>query len=360
MMQDEGEIENNSLGGVATSVSEPRRSSRNTRLVVPLLITAIVMLFGMSVFQVLKRLLLPNMSLAQSNVITVLFSCMVATIAAYFILRNRQALLEQTLKEIAERKRAEAEIKALNKNLEYHVTQLEIANKELESFSYSVSHDLRAPLRHISGYVELLLKNASSALDEKSLRYLTTISESAKRMGLLIDDLLTFSRIGRVEMQKTEFSLEQLVEEVVDDLEHETNGREIIWERGPLPDVYGDRSLMKLVFLNLIANAIKFTSPRKQAKIEIGTVPEGADETVVFVRDNGVGFNMKYADKLFGVFQRLHAADQFEGTGIGLANVQRIIHRHGGKTWAEGEVDKGAAFYVSIPKKSRGNEWSLN
>jgi light-regulated signal transduction histidine kinase (bacteriophytochrome) len=354
MMQDEGEIENNSLGKIATSVSEPRRFSQNTRLVVPLLITAIVMLFGMSIFQVVKRLLLPNMSLEQSNVITVLFSVAVATFVAYFVLRNRQALLEETLKEVAERKRAEAEIKALNKDLGFHVIQLEAANKELESFSYSVSHDLRAPLRHINGYVELLLKNASSSLDEKSLRYLTTISESANRMGLLIDDLLTFSRIGRVEMQKKVFSLEDLVEEVVNDLEHETNGREIIWEKGPLPDVYGDRSLMKLAFLNLVANAIKFTSPRKQAKIEIGTVSGGKEETVVFVRDNGVGFNMKYGDKLFGVFQRLHAADQFEGTGIGLANVQRIIHRHGGEIWAESEVDKGATFYVSIPKSIKG------
>jgi len=353
-MQDEAEIEDNSLSGLATSVSEPRRSSQNTRLAVPLLIAAIIMLFGMSIFQVVKHLLLPNVSLAESNIITVLFSSVVATIAAYFILRNRQALLEQTLKEIAERKRAEAEIKALNKDMEYHIVQLESANKELESFSYSVSHDLRAPLRHISGYVELLLKNVSSALDEKSLRYLTTISQSANRMGLLIDDLLTFSRIGRIEMQKTKFSLDRLVEEVVDDLEDETKGREIIWERGPLPDVYGDRSLMKLAFLNLVANAIKFTTPRKQARIEIGTASSADDETVVFIRDNGVGFNMKYADKLFGVFQRLHSPDQFEGTGIGLANVQRVIHRHGGKTWAEGEVDGGATFYISIPKSIKG------
>lgn len=353
-MQDEGEIESDSANELVTSVSEPRHSSQNTRLVVPLLMTAIVMLFGMSIYQLVKHLLFPNISLAGSNIITVLFSSAVATIAAYFVLRNRQFLLEQTLKEIAERKRAEAEIKALNKDLEYHVTQLEAANKELESFSYSVSHDLRAPLRHISGYVELLLKNASSVLDEKSMRYLTTISGSANRMGLLIDDLLTFSRIGRVEMQKTEFSLERLIEEVMDDLEHETKGREIIWERGPLPDVYGDRSLMKLVFLNLIANAMKFTAPRRQARIEIGTTSGGEDETVVFIRDNGVGFNMKYADKLFGVFQRLHDAEQFEGTGIGLANVQRIIHRHAGKVWAEGSVDGGATFYVSIPKSIKG------
>jgi len=353
-MRDEGEIEDQHGDESLTSASEPLQAGQNTKLFLPLLITAFVMLLGMSVFQVVKRLLLPEMSLQESNIITVLFSCTVATIAAFFVLRKRDALLEQTLKEIAERKRAEAKIKTLNKDLEYHIAQIESANKELEAFSYSVSHDLRAPLRHISGYVELLLKNASSSLDEKSLRYLMTISESSKRMGLLIDDLLTFSRIGRAEMERTVFGLDQLIDEVVDELEHETNGREIIWERGALPDIYADRSLMKLVFLNVIANAVKFTSPRKEAKIEVGTVPGGEDETVVFVRDNGVGFNMKYADQLFGVFQRLHGADQFEGTGIGLANVQRIICRHGGKVWAEGSVDGGATFYISIPKKDQG------
>lgn len=173
-------------------------------------------------------------------------------------------------------------------------------------------------------------------------------------MGMLIDDLLTFSRIGRVEMQKAVFNLKPVVEEILEDLQPEMKGREITWEIGTLPDVYGDRSLIKLVFLNLIANAIKFTSPLAQAKIEIGTTSGKEDETVVFVRDNGVGFDMKYADKLFGVFQRIHSADQFEGTGIGLANVQRIIHRHGGKTWAEGTVDGGATFYVSISKSMKG------
>ena len=239
------------------------------------------------------------------------------------------------------------ELSATNKHLE-------AANKELESFSYSVSHDLRAPLRHIGGYVELLQKKASSALDEKSLRYLTTISEAAKRMGLLIDDLLTFSRIGRAEMQKTVFNLNPVVEELLEDLRPQIKGREIAWEIGPLPDVYGDRSLIKLVFQNLIDNAIKFTSPRAQARIEIGATSGGEDESVLFVRDNGVGFDMKYVDKLFGVFQRLQAAGQFEGTGIGLANVHRIIHRHGGKTWAEGVADGGATFYISIPKPING------
>jgi PAS domain S-box-containing protein len=257
-------------------------------------------------------------------------------------------MMEEALQKTAD------ELAKSNTDLQYHIRQVETANKDLESFSYSVSHDLRAPLRHIDGYVELLQKNASSVLDEKSLRYLSTISESAKRMGLLIDDLLTFSRIGQVEIQKTVFKLEPLIEEVLKDLQSEIQGREITWGIGPLPDVYGDRFLIKLVFQNLISNAIKFTSPCAQARIEIGTVHDKEDETVVFVRDNGVGFDMKYADKLFGVFQRLHSAGQFDGTGIGLANVQRIIHRHGGKTWAEGSVDRGATFYLSIPKIKKG------
>jgi len=200
------------------------------------------------------------------------------------------------------------------------------------------------------GYVELLQKNASQDLDAKNLRYLTTISDSAKRMGILIDDLLTFSRIGRIEMRMAEFSLAQLIQEILGELEQEMANRGIQLEIGPLPTVYGDRALIKLALLNLVANAVKFTSPRQQARIQIDTGPDREGQTVLFVRDNGVGFDMKYTDKLFGVFQRLHSAGQFEGTGIGLANVQRIIHRHGGKTWAEGAVDGGATFSISLPK----------
>jgi light-regulated signal transduction histidine kinase (bacteriophytochrome) len=326
---------------------------RDQRLVVPLTITMLAMIIGMSLYQIAKYLLVPDLSLIESNIITVFFSSAVATVAVYFILRKRQAFFQQILREVAERRRAEAEINMLNKDLEYHILQLETANKELESFSYSVSHDLRAPLRHIIGYVELLQKNISSALDEKSQRYLMTISDSAKRMGNLIDDLLTFSRIGRMEMRKTVFSLEQLLDEALHDLQSDAAGRYIEWRIGPLPDVYADRSLLRLVLINLISNAIKFTSPRPRAIIEIGPVAGKVDETVVFVRDNGVGFDMKYVDKLFGVFQRLHSASEFEGTGIGLANVQRIVHRHGGKAWAEGAVGEGATFYFSIPNLRR-------
>jgi light-regulated signal transduction histidine kinase (bacteriophytochrome) len=176
------------------------------------------------------------------------------------------------------------------------------------------------------------------------------ILESAKRMGDLIDDLLAFSRIGRAGTQKTMVSLEQLVKEALNEVRQETDGRNIGWRIGALPDLYGDRSMLRLALVNLISNAIKFTRTRPQAEIEIGCADGKEDEIVVFIRDNGVGFDMKYVNKLFGVFQRLHRAEEFEGTGIGLATVQRIIHRHGGRVWAEGLVDRGATFYFSVPK----------
>jgi light-regulated signal transduction histidine kinase (bacteriophytochrome) len=182
------------------------------------------------------------------------------------------------------------------------------------------------------------------------------IQESTKRMGNLIDDLLAFSRIGRAEAQNTRVSLAQLVKEALSEVREDTEGRNIVWRIGALPDFYGDRSMLRLVLVNLISNAVKFTRTRPQAEIEIGCSEGNGNAPVVFVRDNGVGFDMKYVNKLFGVFQRLHQSDEFEGTGIGLATVQRIIHRHGGKVWAQGVVDGGATFYFSAPKP-QGQLW---
>jgi light-regulated signal transduction histidine kinase (bacteriophytochrome) len=264
--------------------------------------------------------------------------------------QERPVAVLETNNDITERKRREQEIQSLNQELAKRSTALESINKELEAFAYSISHDLRAPLRHMAGYTELLQKKASSGLDEKCNHYIMMMLDSAKRMGNLIDDLLAFSRIGRAETQKTLVNLAQLVREALTEVREDTEGRNIAWKIGTLPDFYGDRSMLRLVLVNLISNAIKFTRTRTQAEIEIGSANGNGDELIVFIRDNGVGFDMKYVNKLFGVFQRLHQANEFEGTGIGLATVQRIIHRHGGKVWAEGVVDKGATFYFSAPK----------
>jgi PAS domain S-box-containing protein len=264
--------------------------------------------------------------------------------------QGRPAAILETSNDVTERKRREREIEALNQELAGRSKELEATNKELEAFAYSVSHDLRAPLRHMAGYAELLQKRVSSVMDEKSHRYMAMILESAKRMGNLIDDLLAFSRIGRAETQKTQVNLEQLVKEAVSDVKQEASGRDIVWKIGALPVCYGDRSMLRLVFINLLSNAVKFTRPRPKAEIEIGCADGNRGEVEVFVKDNGAGFDMKYASKLFGVFQRLHQTESFEGTGIGLATVQRIIHRHGGHVRAEGAVDHGATFYFSVPR----------
>jgi len=251
--------------------------------------------------------------------------------------------------DITDRKRAERERSALNEGLRQRTAQLEVANRELEAFSYSVSHDLRAPLRHIDGFTDLLIRHAGPTLDEKGRRQLDTISQSAKSMGRLIDDLLAFSRMSRTEMKRGPVELDALVTDTRRALEGDAAGRTVRWSVAPLPTVEADRGMLRLVFDNLLSNALKYSRPRPEAVIEVGS-QETADEVIVFVRDNGVGFDMKYAHKLFGVFQRLHSDDEFEGTGIGLANVRRIIQRHGGRAWAEGEVGAGATFYVALPR----------
>jgi PAS domain S-box-containing protein len=244
-----------------------------------------------------------------------------------------------TFTDITERKQAEVDLHRLNVELDRRVlartAQLEAANKELESFTYSVSHDLRAPLRHIDGFLDLLQQKLGTDLDEQARHYMKVVSCSARRMGNLIDDLLSFSRMGRHDLSTRPVALRALTREIIRELESDTNGREIDWRLGDLPVVNGDAAMLRVVLANLIANAVKFTRPRARARIEIGCLPSEKNETVMFVRDNGVGFDMAYADKLFGVFQRLHRQEEFEGTGIGLANVRRVIERHHGRVWAE-------------------------
>ncbi|HEV8544515.1 MAG TPA: ATP-binding protein, partial [Verrucomicrobiae bacterium] len=269
--------------------------------------------------------------------------------------------LTQAFDEMAaglQRQRAEIEesgkeIRALNAGLEQRVLErtrlLEEANTELEAFSYSVSHDLRAPLRHIHAYAEMVREDFSSALGQSGQQRLGLILNAVGRMSALIDDLLDFSRLSRAEMLRTPVKMEGAVREVINEMESDLRGRSIEWKIGPLPEVIGDRSMLKQVWANLLGNAVKYTRKRDASQIEIKCVRKGSSEWEFSVRDNGAGFNMQYAGKLFGVFQRLHSEREFEGMGIGLANVRRIIQRHGGTTRAEGEVDQGATIYFTLP-----------
>jgi PAS domain S-box-containing protein len=257
-----------------------------------------------------------------------------------------------TITDVEDTRRDQETLKTLNTELEQRVhartAQLQAANQELESFSYSVSHDLRAPLRHVQGYVELVAAATAGQLSEKAQRYLKTISCATLEMGELIDGLLAFSRLGQAQISEGVVSLDALVQDTIRGLEMATRGRHIVWRTAALPPAIGDPSLLKQVFANLIGNAVKYSSQRDPAEIEIGCAGEEDGRAILFVRDNGAGFDMSYAHKLFGVFQRLHRADEFEGTGIGLAIVRRIIARHGGRTWAEGEIDKGATVFFTL------------
>jgi light-regulated signal transduction histidine kinase (bacteriophytochrome) len=232
--------------------------------------------------------------------------------------------------------------------LRHDAQELTALNEELEAFSYSVSHDLRAPLRHISGFADLLRQQLGGQLDEKARRYLSVIRESSHHMGVLIDELLAFARVGRAELQRSQVDLAALVQTVIRNLHARVEGRDVQWQIGALPGVQADAGLLRQVWANLIDNALKYTRSRSRAVIEIGSTPQDG-ELLFYVRDNGVGFDPQYAGKLFGVFQRLHQTEEFEGTGIGLANVRRVIQKHGGRTWAEGQVDAGATFYFTLP-----------
>jgi light-regulated signal transduction histidine kinase (bacteriophytochrome) len=251
-----------------------------------------------------------------------------------------------------ERHEAEQRIFDLNAELEERVTQrtaqLELANSELEAFSYSVSHDLRAPLRHVDGFLEILRANLPEQMNEQAEMAFRCISDAAKKMSGLIEDLLAFSKMSRTEMHFVPLQMEKMLDKVRQELRMDIEPRNIQWQIHPLPELNGDPQMMHLVITNLVSNALKYTRPREEARIEIGSLP-GENETVIFVRDNGVGFDSHYTHKLFGVFQRLHSTKEFDGTGIGLAIVRRIIARHSGRTWAEGKLDEGATFYFALP-----------
>ena len=279
------------------------------------------------------------------------------TLAIFFLFMAGLVIHRETGK----RNLAEQGLKHTNEHLERSTAELSDANLELESFSYSVAHDLRAPLRQIAGYSRVLVQDHGAQLDDEARRYLEKVEDGARKMGRLVDDLLSLSKIGRQELSMQVTPLDSLLQNVVEDLAPECSGRNIEWQIGNLFSVECDPGLMKQVFVNLLSNAVKYTRKREHAVIQVGQM-NGNDCPIIFVRDNGVGFEMQYVGKLFGVFQRLHKARDFEGTGIGLAIVQRIIRKHGGRIWAEAELDRGATFFFSLgpPPGTTSNSLELS
>ena len=278
------------------------------------------------------------------------------------VLRSKVAVFAELFRkssalkaEVEERRQAEERIGQLNKELSERIEELAAANAELEAFSYTVSHDLRAPLRQVSGFAALLEEGLNGRQTAKDSEYIGFIQDAVGRMGQLIDDLLGFSRVGRIELDRAVVDLTSVVEQVRETLAPALVGRDVQWNIGLLPEVEGDHAMLRQVFANLLDNALKFTRTRESAAIEIGARREGG-EHVFFVRDNGVGFDARYADKLFGVFQRLHTRAEFEGTGIGLASVRRIIQRHNGRSWAESVSGEGAVVYFSLPVCTAADE----
>ncbi len=260
----------------------------------------------------------------------------------------------ELIAEVTERTRAEAEIKQLNRDLHIRAAELEEANRDLEAFSYSVSHDLRAPLAQMMGFAEVLDEEAGPASSEKSRRYVGKIVTAGRRMAELIDNLLRFSRDAHRGLEMRSVKLDEVVEDVICECKQGLGSRNVIWRVARLPHAWCDAALLRQVFMNLISNALKYSGPRDPAVIEICPPEVQQEEAVFSVRDNGVGFNSQYADKLFGAFQRLHNSSEFEGSGIGLASVRRIISRHGGRVWARGAVGEGATFYFSLPVRDEG------
>jgi two-component system sensor histidine kinase/response regulator len=269
------------------------------------------------------------------------------TKAKVSVLLQIQMQKKELIEKNSSLEKAEAEITKLNGELEKKIAELEMANKEMESFSYSVSHDLRAPIRSLEGYSKILIEDYASTMDSEANRVLQIIRNNARKMDTLINDLLEFSRLGKKEVQKSSINTEQLVRNIVSEISPVVNNHAKV-KFHPLPPANADYTLIKQVWVNLISNSLKYSAKKEEPLIEIGSQPQ-AYETIYYVKDNGAGFDMQYADKLFGVFQRLHKASEFEGTGVGLAIVQRIVLKHGGRVWGEGKPQEGATFYFSLP-----------